>query len=170
MSKAAPTRGWRTGIPLDEGRRLGQAMIEKLKPWCRPGHIVIAGSTRRECPMVNDIDIVLIPEDPWRLFETIKSIGNMGAAGGKTQTVVVHGVAYDIYIATPQTWATLLLIKTGSAQNNIRLCSIAKGKGWHLAASGDGLFDASGERIAGDTEESIYRALGVPYQPPKERG
>ncbi len=50
-----------------------------------------------------------------------------------------------------------------------RLCSRAKDMGWHLAASGDGLFNENGQRIAGDTEISIYNALGLPYQRPEER-
>jgi DNA polymerase (family 10) len=75
----------------------------------------------------------------------------------------------DIYIADETTWATLLLIRTGSTENNIRLCSRAKDMGWHLAASGDGLFNEMGKRIAGDTEISIYNALGLPYQEPLER-
>jgi len=33
-----------------------------------------------------------------------------------------------------------------------------------------GLFNAKGERIAGDTELSIYQALGLRYQHPEERG
>jgi DNA polymerase (family 10) len=169
LSKAALARGWRTAIPLEEGRQLARQMVEKLEPWCRPGFIVIAGSIRRERPAVNDIDIVAIPSDPWHLLETIRGAGNVGAAGPKIQTVIFEGVTYDIYLATPASWATILLLRTGSAANNIRLASIAKRKGWHLAASGDGLFDKKGERIAGDTEDSIYRALGVPYQQPKER-
>jgi len=75
----------------------------------------------------------------------------------------------DIYFASPATWATLLLIRTGSAENNIRLATLAKKKGWHLAASGDGLFDENDQRIAGDTEISIYKALGLPFQPPEKR-
>lgn len=61
----------------------------------------------------------------------------------------------DIYIATPDTWPTLLLIRTGSKENNIRLCTLAKTKRWHLKANGDGLFNEHAERIAGDAEESI---------------
>jgi hypothetical protein len=41
--------------------------------------------------------------------------------------------------------------------------------GWHLAASGDGLFNGKGERIAGDSEISIYNALGLAWQRPEER-
>ncbi|GAI08995.1 unnamed protein product, partial [marine sediment metagenome] len=76
----------------------------------------------------------------------------------------------DIYVASEKTWATLLLIRTGSKENNIRLATLAKKRGWHLAASGDGLFDENRQRIAGDSEESIYEALNLPWQRPEERG
>ena len=64
----------------------------------------------------------------------------------------------------------MLLIRTGSKENNIKLASIAKRQRWHLKANGDGLFNERGERVAGDTEESIYQALAIPYQEPEERG
>lgn len=49
------------------------------------------------------------------------------------------------------------------------LGSLAKRKGWQLKANGDGLFDRTGNRVAGDSEESIYQALGIPYQEPSKR-
>jgi DNA polymerase/3'-5' exonuclease PolX len=156
MSKATLARGWRTHIPLTDAKKMAKSITEKLEPWCRPGHIIVAGSIRREKLTVNDVDIVCIPENHWRLLETIRGIGNSGGVGlKKIEKVIVGGVSIDIYIATPQNWTALLLIRTGSAENNIRLCSIAKKKGWHLAADGSGLFSEKGERIAGDTEERL---------------
>ncbi|GAJ17753.1 unnamed protein product, partial [marine sediment metagenome] len=95
--------------------------------------------------------------------------GRAKMGGSKLQRIDVAGIQVDIYFATPETFATLLLIRTGSKESNIRLCSIAKKMGWHLAASGDGLFNETGDRVAGDSEESIYRALGLPYQRPERR-
>jgi len=46
---------------------------------------------------------------------------------------------------------------------------LTKKRGWRLAASGDGLFDETGRRIASDTERSIYEALEMPWQEPWER-
>jgi DNA polymerase (family X) len=170
MSKAGNTRGWRTHIPLIEAKEIAKKMVARLEPWCLPGYVAITGSIRRERPYVNDVDIVLIPYDPWKLLETIRGVGNAGGVGlKKIELLVIDGVSFDIYIASINTWATNLLIRTGSADNNVRLCSIAKSKGWHLAANGDGLFNKNNQRIAGDTEESIYRALSVPYQQPIER-
>ena len=96
-------------------------------------------------------------------------LGQVRMSGSKLMRVMVNSVQVDIYVASEETWATLLLIRTGSKESNIRLCSLAKKKGWRLAASGDGLFNEMGERVAGDSEESIYQALGEPWQEPWER-
>ncbi|GAI68477.1 unnamed protein product, partial [marine sediment metagenome] len=90
--------------------------------------------------------------------------------GMKIARVELDSIPLDIYFASPETFATLLLIRTGSVESNIRLATRAKKRGWRLAASGGGLLNERGERIAGDSEESIYEALGVPYQEPWERG
>ena len=90
-------------------------------------------------------------------------------SGGKLKRFDYNGVQVDLYYATLETWATLLLIRTGSKENNIRLATLANKKGWHFFASGEGLFNENGRRVAGDSEESIYEALGLPYQRPEER-
>jgi DNA polymerase (family 10) len=154
-------------MELERAQKIAGEVVKRLAPYCKK--IEIAGSIRRKKPLVNDIDFVLIPSDLWNLTHEIMGLGPVRMSGMKIQRVNYNGTQIDIYFATPETWATLLLIRTGSAENNIRLCSIAKRKGWHLAASGEGLFDENGQRIAGESEESIYRALGLPYQTPWER-
>lgn len=155
-------------ILLERAQRIAEDVVKRLTPYCK--RIEVAGSVRRQKPWVNDIDLVLIPHDLWNLHHEIMGLGTMKMSGSKIMRVMVGDVQVDIYVASEETWATLLLIRTGSAENNIRLASLAKKKGWRLAASGDGLFNEKGERIAGDTEESIYEALGLPWQPPEGRG
>jgi len=91
------------------------------------------------------------------------------AAGKKIMRIEVNSIQVDLYFAEPETWETLLLFRTGPAENNIRLCSRAKSMGWVLHADGSGLFNEKGERVAGDTEFSIYQALGLKFQEPWER-
>ncbi|GAI63780.1 unnamed protein product, partial [marine sediment metagenome] len=110
-------------------------------------------------PWVNDVDLVLVPKDLWGLHAELMKLGQIKMSGNKIMRVMVGSTQVDIYVADEGTWATLLLIRTGSKQSNIRLCSRAKDMGWHLAASGDGLFNEKGERIAGDTEISIYNGV-----------
>lgn len=155
-------------IELERAQKIAREVVKRLSPYCQ--RIEVAGSVRRKKPQVNDIDLVLIPNDLWNFHAEVMKMGQLKMSGSKILRLMSGNIQIDIYIADEQTWATLLLIRTGSAGNNIRLATLAKKKGWHLAASGDGLFDEKNERIAGDSEQSIYQALGVKYQEPKERG
>ena len=161
-------RSWRENMELGRAKTIAEEVIKRLSPYCQ--RIEVAGSVRRGKPVVADIDFVLIASDPWNLTHEIMGLGPARLSGDKLKRVNYKGVQLDFYFATPETWATLLLIRTGSKENNIRLASLAKKKGWHLAASGEGLFNENGERIAGDSEESIYEALRLPYEAPEERG
>lgn len=154
-------------MELEHAKKIAEKVLERVSPYC--SKIEVAGSVRRGKPQVNDIDFVLIPSDPWNLTHEIMGLGPSTAAGDKLKRVKFDDVQVDFYYATPETWATLLLIRTGSKESNIRLASLAKKKGWRLAASGDGLFNEKGQRIAGDSEESIFEALGLPYQEPWQR-
>lgn len=154
-------------MSLERAQRIAVAVAKLLSPYCL--RIQVAGSVRRKKLWVADIDFVLIPSDPWNLHHTIMGMGQVKLHGSKITRVMIGSTQIDLYFATPETWGTLLLIRTGSAENNIRLCSRAQEMGKHLAASGDGLFNEAGQRVAGDSEESIYRALGLPYQKPWER-
>jgi len=159
-------------MKLEEAKLIAERVKQTLRPYC--DRIEIAGSIRRQKPIVNDIDLVIIekPDADLQLSSRLFSLGVVKINGPDIRRVYLPGdnITLDIYIATPATWATLLLIRTGSKENNIRLCSLARRKGWQLKANGDGLFDEAGNRIAGDTEQSVYEALGVPYQAPEERG
>jgi len=155
---------------LEEATTIAERVKGILSPYCEK--VEIAGSIRRRKSIVHDIDIVLIekPEAALVMNSLLASIGRVEVSGSKMKRLrSSDNIGIDIYFATPETWATLLLIRTGSKENNIRLATLAKRRGWHLKASGDGLFNERGERIAGDTEQSIYQALGVPYQEPGKR-
>ncbi len=155
-------------MELERAQKIASEVVKRLSPYCQ--RIEVAGSIRRKAPNPKDIDLVLIPSDLWNLQHEIMGLGQVRMSGMKILRVMVGIVQVDIYVASEESWATLLLIRTGSTENNIRLATLAKKRGWHLAASGDGLFDENGQRIAGDSEESIYSALCLPYQEPWERG
>jgi len=156
----------------------GQAMniahqvIQVLKHSC--DFVAIAGSLRRGKKFVNDIDIVYIPRNQGEFIVALQSLGKFTMGGQKIIRVQLPQIMLDVYVADKNTWATLLLIRTGSKAHNIRLCSLAKRKGMQLKADGSGLFrltdcGGTGVRIAGDSEESILFALGMEYVPPERR-
>jgi DNA polymerase (family 10) len=152
---------------IQKAKALSDEIVKRLEPYSEK--IQVAGSIRREKPTVHDIDIVLIAGDMEGIHKELAGLGELRKDGQKIKRLEYKDVSVDLYFATPQTWATLLLIRTGSKEHNIRLCARAKTLGMHLAASGDGLFDQEGVRIAGDTEESIFQELGLPYKEPQYR-
>ena len=155
-------------MELKQAAALAQEVVERLAPFCE--RIAVAGSIRRRRPFPRDIDLVLIPKNQGQLALALNELGDAPVAGKKLERRLYKGVQVDIYFATPETWATLLLIRTGSKESNIRLTTLAKRRGWHLFANGKGLYNEKDERIAGDTEESFFEALGLPYAEPWNRG
>ncbi|GAH65921.1 unnamed protein product, partial [marine sediment metagenome] len=156
-------------IELSRAQKVAEGIVELLKPYC--SRIEIAGSIRRKRPWVKDIDLVLVPTDLWGLHTELTKLGGgkLKMSGSKIIRVMYGRIQVDVYVADETIWATLLLIRTGSAENNIRLATLAQERNWRLKANGDGLINETGERIAGDSEESIYAALGLPWQPPERR-
>ena len=118
--------------------------------------------------------MVCIPNNQGQFVYALQQLGMIKMGGQKLIRCEMLQIVLDVYVATLDTWATLLLIRTGSAKHNIKLCTIAKNKGMKLHADGSGLFrftDCQGgeSRIAGDTEESIFKALGLDYVAPPKR-
>jgi DNA polymerase (family 10) len=161
-------------MQLETAQRIADQVVEKLKPYC--SRIEVAGSIRRKKSWVNDIDIVAIPSNQGQFVYALQQLGSIKLGGQKIIRVARPDIELDVYVATPETWATLLLIRTGSAAHNIGMCKLAHQKGMKLHADGSGLFQVERaevstfeRRIAGDTEASIFEALGLKYKRPEER-
>ena len=163
-------------MELQKAETIAMGVVLNLKPCC--DRIEIAGSIRRRKPIVHDIDIVAIPSNQGQFAYALQQMGKITMNGEKIIRVgmgFTKGIDLDIYVATPETWATLLLIRTGSKESNFRLCMRARNMGMTLKADGSGLFRVSllksepDERIAGDTEQSIFEALKLPYLAPEKR-
>ncbi len=154
-------------MKLKEAIEASERFIPLIHPAC--DRIQVTGSIRRGKAEVKDVDLVGIENTDGlaNLGQIITTLGEVHMNGAKIKRLTWLGVNIDIYITTPEDFATMLLIRTGSKENNVRLCMRARDLGMHLA--GAGLFNAQSQRIGGDTEESIYAALDLPYQEPKDR-
>ena len=148
-------------MELKHAEEIAGEIIQALQPHCQK--IEVAGSIRRKKPYVHDIDIVLVPANQGALLVALNALGSRVKEGPAIMQRQYKGVMVDFYFATPETWYTLLLIRTGSKEHNIRLTTLAKRRGWHLHASGKGLTNEQGERLAGESEESFFAALGIPF-------
>jgi len=97
-------------MKLEEAERLAQSFIEEIRPFCE--RIQVAGSVRRKKPEVKDVDLVMIVRDWFGLNATLQKLGKLVLDGPKLKRVLYKGAQIDMYVATPKTWATLLLIRT----------------------------------------------------------
>ena len=148
-------------------QKLAEQIIEQIRPHCE--RIEAAGSIRRKKSEVRDIDLVLIPK-PLLWYRIIAILQrNMDAKvvkrGDSIAQLTIRDVTVDLYSATEQTWGALLLIRTGSAEHNIKLSKRALGMGMKLTHSG---LTKNGKVIA-STEKEVFEALGLSYVEPEER-
>jgi len=171
-------------IPYKTAWAVAKKIVQELSPACE--RVEIAGSLRRGKPAVHDIDIILLPRSPSSvglqssvssLDEVISALINRGSLivvreGDKIRSFIAAktGIPVDVYVATHDTWATLLLIRTGSKEHNIQLAQRARQLGMKLRASGDGIENQGGELIKIQSEDEIFSLLKVPYLPPEKRG
>jgi DNA polymerase (family X) len=156
---------------LDYARGFSVGIVEQLKSHCE--RIEVVGSVRRKKARVNDIDILCQLKQEFgteQAFEdaVLNLCSEVYSNGKVIKSVLINGVQADFYIATPATYETLRLIRTGSAQHNIKLTSLAKRRGWKLYASGRGLVDEYGN-ILSATEAGILKLLLGRYVEPEER-
>jgi DNA polymerase (family 10) len=177
----------RQDLALDFAERIATEVSASLASGCE--RIAVAGSIRRRKPVIHDIDLVAIPtfeqSPPRTLFGDCEQVSLLEreltrvASTGRVRIIergtkavrleaIPEEIAIDLYVASAQTWAALLLIRTGSREHNIGLCSLARDLGMQLKADGSGLFRGS-EMVARDSEESIFEALGLLYVPPERR-
>ena len=145
-----------------------QALIIHLKPTV--DEITVAGSYRRRRETVGDLDIVATaretsaPGDHLVRYENTAEI----LAHGATRTTVMlrSGLQVDMRVVPARSFGAAMLYFTGSKAHNIALRSLANEHGWKLNEYG--LFDGN-RRIAGATEEEIYKKLGLAFVPPELR-
>jgi DNA polymerase (family 10) len=90
----------------------------------------------------------------------------LGAGGTKASIVMESGVQVDLRVVPPESFGAALQYFTGSKAHNIRLRAMARERG--LKLSEYGVFKGA-RRIAGRTEEEVYRALKLPLIPPELR-
>ncbi len=132
--------------------------------------VVVAGSFRRMRETVGDLDILVTAdlESPvMERFSAYDEVGEVLSAGETRASVLLKsGIQVDLRVVAQQDYGAALHYFTGSKSHNIAVRRIAQQLG--LKVNEYGVFRGK-ERIAGGTEESVYRAVGLPYIPPELR-
>jgi len=159
-------------MPLGRALPLAEELARALEGLREVKQISLAGSIRRRKETVGDIDILVTSSKPEKVMDAFTGLPQIFEAleRGSTKASVRHreGIQIDLRVVEPETFGAALVYFTGSKQHNIRIREMAVKK--RLKISEYGVFsDATGQRVAGKTEEEVYAAIGLPWIPPELR-
>src|SRR4029450_2263903 len=138
----------------------------------------VVGSLRRGAETCGDIDILATPAQAGQdasapgvmaAFTSFPLVERLPGDGGTKSSVLIRGgFQVDLRLIAPESRGAALQYFTGSKAHNIALRDRALERGLRLSEYG--LFRAADDvRLAGETEESIYEALGMAWIPPELR-
>ena len=144
-----------------------EARLKKLK---EVEKVVVAGSIRRRKETVGDIDILVISKNPKKVMEyfiALPQVVNVVAKGETKSSVKIRGgLNVDLRVVPESSFGAALNYFTGSKDHNVALRQLAIDCGYKLNEYG--LFKGK-KRIAGKTEEEIYKKLGLDFIVPELR-
>ncbi len=158
--------------PREQTRfKLAVAEAEALTAFLRGyGRIAVAGSLRRRRETVGDLDMLVTAKDGAAVGDRLVAYDSVAEvlAHGPTRTTVIlrSGIQVDVRAVPEESYGAALIYFTGSKAHNILLRGLANEHDWKLNEYG--LFSGR-RRIAGATEEEVYKKLGLAYIPPEMR-
>ncbi len=159
----------RQRMRLSDAYDLGEYLKGRIERISGVLRVELAGSLRRMRETVKNIDIAVTAEDSDEFIEELADLFSGEDLRRKdkngVQFVTKTGIAADIRVCPPQRYGSLLQKITGSSAHNARIENIAAGKGFDTDDRGifhppDGYFDS---------EEKLYRSLGLDYIAPELR-
>ncbi|QSG06229.1 DNA polymerase/3'-5' exonuclease PolX [Halapricum desulfuricans] len=166
---------------LGEAVPLGESARSYLADRPSVEAVEIAGSLRRWKPTIGDVDVLVGSDDGERVVEAFTDWGEAETvleAGETKASLRVGSVRVDLRVVAPEEFGSALQYFTGSRDHNVALRNRAIER--ELKMNEYGVFDVSGiedpdagqrvgERVAGETEQSMYAALDLPLVPPELR-
>jgi DNA polymerase (family 10) len=132
--------------------------------------VVVAGSYRRSKETVGDLDILVTARndspvmDRFAEYEDVQKILSKGTT--RSSVVLRTGLQVDLRLVDQNSFGAALQYFTGSQAHNIAIRRIGRQKGLKINEYGVFTFE---KRVAGNTEESVYQAVDLPYISPELR-
>ncbi len=155
---------------LTVAAQYAKAYVEYLRSAPGIGRVVLAGSMRRMRDTVGDIDILVTSEassDVTERFVHYGEVRQVLSHGPTRASVTLHcGLQVDLRVVRAESYGAALHYFTGSRAHNIAMRALAQQQG--LKLNEYGVF-RNARRVAGETEESVYAAVGLPFIPPELR-
>ncbi|MEV4252945.1 DNA polymerase/3'-5' exonuclease PolX [Spirillospora sp. NPDC049652] len=158
--------------PVDVAAQLADDVVAALSELPGVQRCRYTGSLRRMRETIGDVDVLAAADDPHPVMEAFKALPFVteiiGSGDKKSSVRTSRGLQIDLRVVPLESWGAALQYFTGSQAHNIRTREIAVRAG--LKLSEYGLFDVeSGALVVSETEEEVYRRLGLPWIPPPLR-
>lgn len=153
--------------------------------------VSVAGSIRRQKPVVGDIEVVGIPGDRARLITLLRDVGmhiKPGVPGAvpwepkldsKYMRVRLNeGINLDLFLATPNNWGGLYMMRTGSGAgpDGNPFHGFVPGifGRWKQVSGGGRMVGCmpttkDGESLPVPEEQDLFNLVGLNFIPPEER-
>jgi len=156
------------GVALD----LAEELLGELQALKQVRRATYAGSLRRMCETIGDIDLLVASTAPGPVMDAFTSLPAVDRILTKGETkssiLTTKALQVDLRVVAPEVWGAALIYFTGSKAHNIRIREMAVRRG--LKLNEYGLFRAkTGRLIVAETEEEVYAHLDLPYVPPTMR-
>jgi len=156
---------------LPDAHDTAAALVAHLRDRAPAATIEPVGSLRRGCETCGDLDLLAsgAPTSLMDAFIDYPHVERVLGHGDTKSSVLLHGgFQADLRLVDPQSRGAAMQYFTGSKAHNIALRDRAIGLG--LKLNEYGVFRVEGdEKIAGETEEAVYAALGLDWVPPELR-
>lgn len=172
---------------LDEIKAFSESGVEKRLLWSQVDEIArslvnylnnspevskveVAGSYRRRKETVGDLDILITCNHPKKVidyFVAYEDVKDVLSRGITRSTVVLRtGLHVDLRVLKDESFGSGLYYFTGSKAHNIEVRKIARHNG--LKINEYGVYKGT-RKIAGKTEEEVFKAIHLDYIPPELR-
>ena len=167
-------------LPLEEAQPIVNRLIERFTPVCE--RVEVAGSVRRQKPMVGDLEVVVIPRGgqlnqllaDWMAKGIIRHRPDK-KWGERYKSfhfdVGERTVQADVWIQDPDRWGVNMMIRTGSATFTRNMVTRKSEGGWmpDWFKVKEAQVWQDGEVVQTPEEEDIFRLWGMFYVVPQDR-
>lgn len=157
-------------IKLVTAAQYAVPLVTYLKKVHGVEEVVVAGSYRRRKETVGDLDILVSAaksDKAMQAFVSYDEVRDVLAKGTTRSTVLLRsGLQVDLRVVGKESFGAALYYFTGSKAHNIAVRRRAQQR--KLKINEYGVYKGD-KQIAGATEESVFKSIGLPWIPPELR-
>jgi DNA polymerase (family 10) len=167
---------------LLEVEELLKPLLEHMSGGKGLDRLEVAGSYRRRLETIGDIDLLasgIVPGDLMQRLADYSGVAKTLVLGEtKTSVGLRNDLQVDLRVVPAESYGAALVYFTGSKEHNIKLRQRALDRGLRVSEYGvfripedatDESLASDGEMVAGETEEDVYAAVGLPWIAPELR-